>query len=64
MLDSNGTPPIGGSKGGTRDAPPSGSKFFHFHAVFGKQLQNNRLAHPPWELAAPQGNPGSVTASP
>ena len=30
---------IGGSKGGARDArPPSGSKFFHFHAVLGKIL--------------------------
>ena len=27
----------GGSKGGARDArPPSGLKFLHFHAVFGK----------------------------
>ena len=26
---------IGGSKGGARAAPPRGSKFFHFHAVFG-----------------------------
>ena len=33
---------IGGSKGGARDArPPWGSKFFHFHAVFGKNLKNN-----------------------
>ena len=35
---------IGGSKGGgARDArpPPRGSKFFHFHAVFGKNLKNN-----------------------
>ena len=33
---------IGGSKGGARDArPPWGSKFFHFHAVFGKILKNN-----------------------
>ena len=28
---------IGGSKGGARDARPPGSKFFHFHAVFGKK---------------------------
>ena len=27
--------------------PPLGSKFFHFHAVFGKK---HRLAHPLWEL--------------
>ena len=39
---------IGGSKGGARDATPLVSKFFDFHAVFGK---NNRLAHPLWELA-------------
>ena len=40
-----------------RDARPVGvqSKFFHFHAVFGKKIQNNRsrLAHPFWELAPP-----------
>ena len=29
-------------KGGASDAPPpQGSKFFHFHTVFGKILQNN-----------------------
>ena len=34
---------IGGSKGGHqgRAPPPWGSKFFHFHAVFGKKLKNN-----------------------
>ena len=26
---------------GVRDAPPPGLKFFHFHAVFGKNLKNN-----------------------
>ena len=31
---------------GTR-APPSGSKLLHFHAVFGKNWSNNRLAPPP-----------------
>ena len=25
-------------------------------------MQNNRLAHPLWELAPPQENPGSATA--
>ena len=31
---------IGGSKGGARDAPPPwGSKFFHFHAVFGNKIE-------------------------
>ena len=29
-------------RGGARDArPPWGSKFFHFHAVFGKNVKNN-----------------------
>ena len=43
---------------------PLGSKFFQFHAVFGKILQNRMLAAPsPGELAPqPQGNPGSATA--
>ena len=43
---------------GTR-APPRGSKFFHFHAVFGKKLKNNSTFgswRPPGE------NPGSATA--
>ena len=29
---------------------PRGSKFFHFHAVFGKKI---RLEHPLWQLAPP-----------
>ena len=43
----------GGSKGaqGTR-APSGGSKFFQFHAVFGKFWQNRMLA-PPWGVGAP-----------
>ena len=42
-------------------APPWGSKFFQFHAVFGKIWQNRMLV-PPGELAPPpQGNPGSTT---
>ena len=50
----------GGSKGGAGDAPP-GSKFFQFHAVFGKIRQICVLA-PPGELAPPpRGNPGSAT---
>ena len=29
----------GGSKGGARDVrPPWGSKFFHFHVVFGRKI--------------------------
>ena len=39
-------------RGGARDArPPWGSKFFHFHAVFGKKLKNNSIFgswRPPW----------------
>ena len=45
-------------KGG--EGRPSGSKFFQFHAVFGKIWQNRMLV-PPGELAPPpMGNPGSV----
>ena len=33
-------------------APPRGSKFFQFHAVFGKIWQNRMLA-PPWGVDAP-----------
>ena len=40
-----------------------GSKFFQFHAVFGKIWQNDMLA-PLGELAPPpRGNPGSATGS-
>ena len=52
----------GGFKGGVRDAPPSGSQLFHFHAVFKKKMANNRLAPQSWRLAPPcLGNPGSAT---
>ena len=34
------------------------SKFLHFHAVFGKPLQNNRLVIPPFMGWRPLGNPG------
>ena len=46
----------GGSKGGRQGrAPPPRSKFFHFHAVFGRK---NKLAHPLWELPPPpKGKP-------
>ena len=53
---------IGGSKGGA-SVPPWRSKFFQFHAVFGKIWQNRMLA-PPGELAPPpRGNPGSATVN-
>ena len=43
----------GGSKGGEgRAPPPAGPNFFHFHAVFGKNWPNNRLA-PPFGVSAP-----------
>ena len=46
-------------RGGARDAPPPrGSKLFHFHAVFGKNVKNNSNFgswRPPGE------NPGSAT---
>ena len=45
----------GGSKG-RQGGTTWGSKFFHFHAVFGK-----KFAHPLWKLAPPQENPGSAT---
>ena len=35
-----------GSKGGSRDAPPWGSKFFQFHAIFEKIWQNRMLVPP------------------
>ena len=42
---------------------PSGPKFLHFHAVFGKNWPNNRLAPPTLGLVPPPlGNPGSATA--
>ena len=50
----------GGSK--SLAPPPQGSKFFQFHAFFGKILQHRMLA-PPGELAPPpRGNSGSATA--
>ena len=51
---------IGGSRGGVRDArPPWASKFFRFHAVFGKIW---RVHTPPWRVhAPPRENPGSAT---
>ena len=42
---------------------PSWSKFFHFHAVFGKDLSNNRLMSVYCRVgAASLGNSGSATA--
>ena len=56
----------GGGGGGRAVVPgmrvpspdPSSFIFIQFSA---RNLQNNRLAHPLWELAPP-GNPGSATA--
>ena len=41
-------------------APPWGSKFFHFHAVFGKKLKNNSTFGS-WRPPPPGENPGSAT---
>ena len=44
---------------GRQGRPPPGSYFFHFHAVFGKNVKNNSNFgswRPP-----PRGNPGSAT---
>ena len=49
--------------GGARPAraPPYGSKFSQFHAVFREIWQNHMLAPPPGGLAPPPtGNPGSA----
>ena len=57
--------PVADLRGGVRDArPPSASKFFQFHAVFGRIRQNCVFTPPPWRVHAPPpwGNPGSVTA--
>ena len=46
---------------GAREGRPLGSKFFQFHAVFGKFWPNPML--PPGGLASPpRGNTGSATA--
>ena len=37
---------IGGSRGHASLVSPSGPKFLHFHAVFGKNWSNDRLAPP------------------
>ena len=42
---------------------PPGSKFFQFHAVFGKIWQNGMLAPPEELVSPPRGNPGSATGS-
>ena len=51
---------------GSKRGPPPWVQILLFScsAVFGKHFQNNRLAHPLWELAPPpQENTGSVTAN-
>ena len=65
---------IGGSMEGTREAqppPPQGGRqgltwgpnSFIFMQFSAKKMENNRLAHPLWELAPPQENPGTATVS-
>ena len=41
---------------------PQGPNSFIFMQFSAKKLQNNRLAHPLWELRPPQENPRSATA--
>ena len=50
---------IGGSKGAPGTRPPLGSKFFHFYAVFSKNLKNNSNFGS-WRTP-PGENPGSAT---
>ena len=55
---------ISSSRGGARVAhPTSGPNSFFFMQFSAKNLRNNRLAHPLWELAPFQENPGSATDS-
>ena len=50
-------------RGGMRDVRPPGSKFFQFHAVFGKFGKIVCWHPPPGELVhLPRGNNGSTTA--
>ena len=52
--------PLADLRGESGTRPPWGSKIFHFHAVFGKILQNNpnlRVGTPP------RKNPGSATVT-
>ena len=39
--------------GGARGTRPPSPKFLHFHAVFGENRPNNRLAPPVWEILDP-----------
>ena len=50
----------GGGKGRQRCVPPWGPNSLFFLQFSAKNLQNNSLAHPLWELAPPQENPGSA----
>ena len=43
-------PPLADPRECQGHVPSLGSKFFHFHAVWAKKLQNNRLAHPLWKI--------------
>ena len=43
-----------------RAPPPWGSKFFQFHAVFGKIWQIRMLASPPWGVGAPSSGKSCI----
>ena len=57
------TVPSGGFRGARGGAPPWASKFFRFHAVFGKIWQNRMLAPPLGSWRPPWENPGSATGA-
>ena len=46
---------VGGCGWGARDARPPSPNSFIFMQFSAKNLQNNRLAHPLWELSPPSG---------
>ena len=54
---------IGRSKGVSGMCAPQGPNSFIFIQFLVKKIAKNRLAHPLWELAPPQENPGSATGS-
>ena len=56
--------PVADLRGAQGMHAPWGSKFFQFHAVFGKFWHNHMLAPPPPREFAlpPRRNPGSATA--
>ena len=52
--------PVADLRGAPGTRPPLGVQILSFSCSF---WQKNRLAHPLWELAPPQENPGSTTGN-